>query len=553
MARRSGAGELSLGQSFGHDLARTDIPVVTPLAAGGPSDAAEVLGTLFVGVLGVAPDWRVAFYNRASARALSMRGDACVGRLVWDVAPALLPVAELLRRSASDGQSRRLRVAGAHGELDIGVSSLASGLLVLEVRAAGAVADGIPLRHAGHLAVASAPSDAAGAVEEQNGALRELAHAMAVVADSDALVELLLVAAVEQCGADGALVTRFSGDEGTFIAASGIAAPLRGRRVLLAGTMLEDIPQRGSRTLADGSSLLPGGPHDVLRGPVLMHPLLAHECELGVLLVAREAGRPGFDDEAAQQLAVVADHASVALWKAHLTEEAQAANEAKSNFLATVSHELRTPLTTLTGYGELLADQILGPMPPSQLEVVERMRAVTHELTSMIDEILVYSSIEAGREIVRRAPASAVALAEAAAAAMEALARQKGLRCGITVPQHDETLATDGEKVRQVLVNLASNAVKFTDHGSVHLTLTLRGGEARFAVRDSGPGINEEDQARLFQPFSQLDGGLTRRHGGTGLGLYISERLTRLLGGRIEVESVPGNGSTFTLVLPAAR
>ena len=113
-------------------------------------------------------------------------------------------------------------------------------------------------------------------------------------------------------------------------------------------------------------------------------------------------------------------------------------------------------------------------------------------------------------------------------------------------------VCTDPDKVRQILVNLAGNGVKFTDQGGVHLSLTRQNGALHFAVRDTGTGIPEEDQARLFQPFTQLDGGLTRRHGGTGLGLYISHRLAALLGGRIEVESVPGNGSTFTLVLPTA-
>jgi signal transduction histidine kinase len=233
-------------------------------------------------------------------------------------------------------------------------------------------------------------------------------------------------------------------------------------------------------------------------------------------------------------------------------EEATSANQAKSNFLATISHELRTPLTTLIGYEELLADGILGPMPPPQVDVVDRMSAVTHALTTTIDEILTYSSIEAGREVARLRDASGAELLRAAHAVIEPVARQKGLWAGITLNEEPAMVCTDPDKVRQILVNLAGNGVKFTEQGGVHLSLARQNGALHFAVRDTGTGIPEEDQARLFQPFTQLDGGLTRRHGGTGLGLYISHRLAALLGGRIEVESVPGNGSTFTLVLPTS-
>jgi signal transduction histidine kinase len=112
-------------------------------------------------------------------------------------------------------------------------------------------------------------------------------------------------------------------------------------------------------------------------------------------------------------------------------------------------------------------------------------------------------------------------------------------------------MTSDVDKVRQILVNLAGNAVKFTDAGEVRLELEQNGPEVRYTIRDTGIGIAREDLERLFKPFAQLDAGLTRRHGGTGLGLYISRGLAQLLGGRIEVESEPKKGSVFTLVLPA--
>ncbi len=233
-----------------------------------------------------------------------------------------------------------------------------------------------------------------------------------------------------------------------------------------------------------------------------------------------------------------------------LAADLDAATRAKRNFLAAISHELRTPLTALAGYGEILGDEVLGAMSKPQLDIVEKMRSVTHHLTVMIDELLSYSTLEAGRETVTLADASAGDLLRATSAVVEPLAREKGITFSVSMPGHPPMMRTDPDKVRQILVNLAGNGVKFTDEGSVELSLESTDGEVRFHVRDTGIGIREEDQARLFQPFGQLDDSLTRRHGGTGLGLYLSSRLSTLLGGRIDFESAPGRGSTFTLILP---
>ena len=142
-------------------------------------------------------------------------------------------------------------------------------------------------------------------------------------------------------------------------------------------------------------------------------------------------------------------------------------------------------------------------------------------------------------------------LLQAAVAVIEPAARQKGLAVIVRLPASPPRITTDPEKVRQILGNLAGNAVKFTAEGSVTLYIAQHPGELRFGVQDTGIGIPPGAEARIFQPFTQLDAGLTRRYGGTGLGLYISTRLAMLLGGRIEVRSVLGEGSTFELVLPA--
>jgi signal transduction histidine kinase len=286
-------------------------------------------------------------------------------------------------------------------------------------------------------------------------------------------------------------------------------------------------------------------------GPVVMTPLIAHDQRLGMLAVARGIEQPTFDPAQIARLKVIADHAALVLWKSRLLEQAQAANEAKASFLATMSHELRTPITALTGYGELLADaEILGPLSDQQADVVERMRSVTHHLSVMIEEVLSFASLEAGREIVRPRSISPAEIIRSVCAVIEPLARQKSLELRSDIPDAAITIVTDDDKVRAILVNLLGNAVKFTDRGRVSIALRVLADAVLFEVADTGIGIASSDIPRLFHPFTQLDGGLTRRHGGTGLGLYISQRLAALLRGRIDIRSEPAKGSTFTLRLP---
>jgi signal transduction histidine kinase len=169
----------------------------------------------------------------------------------------------------------------------------------------------------------------------------------------------------------------------------------------------------------------------------------------------------------------------------------------------------------------------------------------------MIEEILTFSSLEAGRELVRPRPIDVREVLHAVSSVVEPLAAQKGLAFACDADVLLPPVVTDPDKARQILVNLAGNAIKFTERGAVRIAVTPDTlGGVRFAVSDTGVGISLHDLGRLFQPFTQLDTGLTRRYGGTGLGLYISQGLATLLGGRVEVVSVPGGGSTFSLVLP---
>ncbi|HEV8236547.1 MAG TPA: ATP-binding protein, partial [Gemmatimonadaceae bacterium] len=376
---------------------------------------------------------------------------------------------------------------------------------------------------------------------------------------------LLCTAASELCDATGAAVLRGSGSEGEVVSAAGAMTLGLERRFPLDGSVAKEALESGGVVSVENfttsqrplARIVP----ELRIGPVLAAPLIAHDRLLGILTVVRGERAPAFSSVEAQRLRVIADHAALAMWKAELLEQSRAADRAKGRFLATISHELRTPLTALTGYEELLADEVMGPLTESQTDVLERMRSVTHHLTVMIEEVLAFSSIEAGREVVRPTEFLAEDLVRAAAAIVEPLARQKRLVLACDLPADPIRLTSDIDKVRQIIVNLAGNAVKFTEHGEIRIILSEihssgeeEGGErreVRFAITDTGAGIAAEDARRLFRPFSQVDAGLTRRHGGTGLGLYISQRLAQLLGGRIDVQSEIGIGSTFTLAIPA--
>ena len=385
-------------------------------------------------------------------------------------------------------------------------------------------------------------------------ALRRLARAVAEEHDFDALLRLLSEDALTQCSADGSAVVQVHADDAEVVAAYGNSSVLRGSRFPLAGSLTERaIRHRTIVSEQDYSTAYPALQaltDAVATGPVLITPLIAHNHVLGVLTVSRRAGRPNFSARDRERLQAIADHASLGLWKLRLLDDAQAASQAKSDFMATMSHELRTPLTALTGYGELLAEQIVGPLTVQQADVVERMRSVTHHLAVVIDEILTFSNLEAGRESIRPGPVDLSTLVASVMAVVEPLARGKGIALPFEVPAGLH-LFTDPDKVRQILVNLVGNAIKFTDAGHVRLDVSASGDGVMFRIEDTGIGIRAVDRSRLFQPFTQLESGLTRRHGGTGLGLFISRRLAALLGGEVTVESEVNKGSVFTLTLPA--
>ena len=230
-------------------------------------------------------------------------------------------------------------------------------------------------------------------------------------------------------------------------------------------------------------------------------------------------------------------------------DEAQRANRAKNDFLAVMSHELRTPLNAIIGYGSMLRDGIPDPPTPSQRQQVERIGASAKHLLALIDEVLTLSRMELGRERITPTAVGVCSLVEEAAAMMEPEARKKGLALRVSMPPQEIMMVTDAGKLRQALVNLLGNAVKFTDIGGVFISAhtDLDGDEIVFEVEDTGIGIADEHLPLVFDAFWQVDQASTRRVGGTGLGLHVTRRLAHLLGGDVSVRSVVGKGSCFTI------
>ena len=280
----------------------------------------------------------------------------------------------------------------------------------------------------------------------------------------------------------------------------------------------------------------------------LIVPMMARGRTLGALtLVSTEKGRRYGDDDVALAMEL-ATRAALAIDNAQLYGGALAASEAKSAFLATMSHELRTPLNAIIGYQSLLTEGIDGPLNESQLAHLNRIRTSADHLRDLIDEVLTFSRVEAGKEIVRREPVSLRSIIDEALTMISPLAESKGL--GLRAEADDTRLFTDGGKVRQILLNLLTNAIKFTDDGEIVIRSRLDGEKVMVSVTDTGIGIAAENLDRIFDPFWQVEQRSTRKVGGTGLGLSVSRSLARLVGGDVSVESELGKGSTFTLTLP---
>ena len=285
-------------------------------------------------------------------------------------------------------------------------------------------------------------------------------------------------------------------------------------------------------------------------------PILADGRAVGALGFSFGAEQ-GFDDGVGVFLETLAGQCGAALERARLYQaehaaraEAEAANRAKGQFLASMSHELRTPLNAIGGYVDLLQMELRGPLTAQQQADLERVKRAQQHLLGLINDVLNFAKLEAGRiELEIRD----VALGELLDDVEALIAPQAAARGIAYVPAPGDgtvSVRADREKLEQVLLNLLSNAVKFTgEGGTVSMDWVREEGEVRIRVRDTGCGVPADKQASIFEPFVQVDPDLTRTRQGTGLGLAISRELARAMGGDITVRSAPGEGSTFTVHL----
>jgi protein-histidine pros-kinase len=235
------------------------------------------------------------------------------------------------------------------------------------------------------------------------------------------------------------------------------------------------------------------------------------------------------------------------------TIELEAASRAKDRFLTSMSHELRTPLNAVIGFTGTLLMKLPGPLNGDQEKQLRTIQSSARHLLSLINDLLDLAKVESGKVELRFEPVECRSVLESVAASLRPRAESKGLAFAVRAPREDLVIATDRRALTQILLNLANNAIKFTEQGCIELAVEPHRDNGRsrveFRVVDTGVGIRPEDQARLYGAFERLGTPGVERQEGTGLGLHLSQRLAGLLRGRIECSSTYGQGSTFTLVI----
>jgi two-component system, NtrC family, sensor kinase len=396
-------------------------------------------------------------------------------------------------------------------------------------------------------------------------ALGEIGQAVSSSLDLTEVLTTIVASATRLAGADAGVIYEYDDAEGIFEVRAAdrmtddLAAALRAARFRLgegalgragatrAPFQIENLessnvlssPQVRELMLAQG-----------IRS-VLAVPLLREDRVLGGLVMSRRA-LGAFPPEVVALLQTFATQSALAIDNARLYRALEEASKHKSAFLANMSHELRTPLNAIIGYSEMLQEEAEDTGDEVYLPDLQRINAAGRHLLGLINDILDLSKIEAGRMDLYVEAFEVGQLVCDVEAIVQPLVEKNGNTLVIACPEGIGSMHADLTKVRQTLFNLLSNAAKFTDHGTISLTVQRETDDGiTFAVSDTGIGMTEEQLSRLFEAFSQAEASTRSRYGGTGLGLAISRHFCRLMGGDLTVESVSGEGSTFTVRLPA--
>jgi signal transduction histidine kinase/CheY-like chemotaxis protein len=403
---------------------------------------------------------------------------------------------------------------------------------------------------------------------EQLTALGEVGRAVSSSLDLETVLTTIVTRAVQLGGLDGGAVFEYDEETGEFAhrAATGRADDLaearrqarirRGEGVLgrtavtLEPVQVPDITVPGSYESRLRQNLIASGVRAVLAVPMLREGRL-----VGSLVVTRN--RPGaFPEETVRLLSTFATQSALAIANARLFRQLEVANRHKSEFLASMSHELRTPLNAIIGYSEMLQEEVHDLGQPALVPDLVKINTAGKHLLELINGVLDLSKIEAGKMELHLERFDVGALVEEIGAVVQPLADRRGNSLVTWCAPDAGQMRADQTKLRQALFNLLANACKFTEGGTISLEVRREwmperyGHGMLFEVTDTGIGMTPEQLGRLFQEFSQVDATAARRHGGTGLGLALSRRLCRLMGGDITVRSEPGRGSRFTITLP---
>jgi signal transduction histidine kinase len=384
--------------------------------------------------------------------------------------------------------------------------------------------------------------------------------------DLQTVLNTLTESVARLCDADMAAMHRQEGTNYRAIATYGgppahreatLGIPFEaGRGSVIGRTVLERKPIQVADVLADPEYAFQEVQQKIGFRTVLAVPLLREDHPIGAVVLMRKAVRP-FTDKQIDLVTTFADQAGIAIENVRLFDEIeeksrqlQEASQHKSQFLANMSHELRTPLNAILGYTELMADGAYGEPSEKMLGILKRLEANGKHLLGLINDVLDLSKIEAGQLVLELSDYCVQDIAQTVRSTLEPLASDKKLAFKLELAPDLPPGHGDGRRLTQVLINLVGNAIKFTDAGEVAVKAEANNGSFYVSVRDTGPGISATDQARLFQEFQQADNAITRKKGGTGLGLAISKRIIEMHGGKIWVESQPGQGSTFAFRLP---